>query len=406
MDYLDLNITPVEKYSAPEIPTFEDNNTAIVKKLPSRWQKSAKIIAGLGLIGVFALSGCGYSGEYASRGASYATDRQNNITHSLEYSIGSYRGYSDRQLLVRIHTGGFGGSFYMVHLTEHEAFGIIRARLEAAELGFGDTPPEESGLDFSYINTGWSYYRYLVNDRNRVELDLFDAYKNVGISFVNWLGASRAFMPEESELAARLTGHFAEQGGDISVGAFYNPGQYVWNERVAIANIFRRPTRPSSSTVRGTRPILVRQLINQADIFIARLQLDGVLEPFPDINVIINEEPLCIGEIPVLVNNQIMVPARGLFEALGMELLPQENYWRIVATSTKNSEQMQVQVSHLRPGITRIFADRNDIRGGQLSDVPVFVHDDIAYAPLQFVADFIGASIQWDADTRTLTISQ
>jgi len=402
MGYLDLNITPVENYNAPEIPTFEDNNTAIVKKLPSRWQKSAKIIAGLGLVGVFALSGC------ASLGGRVRTLRPNNVTHNLEYSTGSYRGYSDGELLVRIHTGGGGSSSYMVHLTEHEAFGIIRARLEAAGLDFNARPPARSGLDFGETDLGRSYGDvdwHLVNHMPRVEFDLFDGRKNVGVSFVNWLGATRTFMPEENELAARLEELFVGHRRGVSFGAFHNPGQHVRTERAFDSSILGAPISPSAEAVEEKRPILVRQLINQADIFIARLQLDGVLAPFPDVSVIINEEPLCVGEIPILVNNQIMVPTYELFNALGMEILLEEESWRIGTTGVKNGDSIEVRIS-LRGVRTVRASARRDGVPERLHDMPVFLHNDVTYAPLQFVADFIGASIEWDADTRTLTISQ
>ena len=56
-------INPVESYEAPQIPTFGEahNNPVLLKKLPSRWQKNAKVIAGIGLMGSMMFSGYTYS---------------------------------------------------------------------------------------------------------------------------------------------------------------------------------------------------------------------------------------------------------------------------------------------------------------------------------------------------------
>jgi len=46
-----LSITPVESYTPPEIPTFSDSgNGELLKKLPSRWQRNAKVVLDIGPI--------------------------------------------------------------------------------------------------------------------------------------------------------------------------------------------------------------------------------------------------------------------------------------------------------------------------------------------------------------------
>ena len=60
MKDFELSICPVETYNAPEIPVFGSDNSAILKKLPSRWQKNAKILACIGIVGTLTLSGCSF----------------------------------------------------------------------------------------------------------------------------------------------------------------------------------------------------------------------------------------------------------------------------------------------------------------------------------------------------------
>jgi len=423
MDFLALDINPVENYKAPELPMFGENNAKLVKKLPTRWQKNKKIIAGLGLLGVFALSGCVYPGAYGYENGGYSgstnyppeyiysgtvnSTRYNSIIHNLEYTRGSYQGYSEDDLLVRIHTGGGGGSSYMVHLTEHEAFGIIRTRLEAAGLRFETPPPTDTEIMIPDIQVGDSFNSeaewFIRENMNRIQLDLFDEQKDVGVSFVNWLGAGRSFMPSEQDIAKHIVELFATHRNDIAVGAFFSPGQSVWSGEEESSDGWWRPISPTDEAVEETRPVLVRQLINQADMFIARLQLEGVLDPPQDINVIINEAPLYIGDFPILVNNQIMVPAQELFTTLGMNVSVNETEWQISTIGTLNGLEVWVQVGLREWRNASITVRRDDVREW-LADVPVFVHDNVIYAPLQFVADLIGANIEWDEATRTLTI--
>jgi len=379
MKDFELCITPVENYKAPEIPKFGDNNSALLKKIPSRWQRNAKVIAGLGLIGIFALSGCGHTPEEF---------RPNGIEHNLWYTQGSYSGYSEADLLVRLHTGGRGVSFYMVHLTEQEALGIIRARLEAAGLVFDATPP---GYTIDLANT------LSRHDSGEVGLDLFDAEKGIGVAQVSWLGDRIAFMPHESEVAWWIEERFAEQVPNIIVRAFYDTGLRVGGGRLLEGRLQRRLLRRE---VRESRPILVRQLINQADIFIAHLQSEGILERFPDINVTINGTPFNTDDYPILINNQKMVPAIELFEALGMRAVRDRNQWRTAIIGVKDDAEL-IWVSPSGG----IMVTRNGNREWLDDTPPVIVRNDTILVPLQFVADLVGATIEWDEDTRTIIIA-
>lgn len=387
MENFELSVSPIENYETPEIPTFDDNNSALLRKLPSRWKKSAKIIAGLGLIGALALSGCGGGRNTTRELFPYG------IVHNLSYTQGSYRGYSNANLLVRLHTGGMGSSFYMVHLTEQEAFGIIRARLEAAGLNFDATPPP--GIVFDPVHEKYfSFNEWAMRmGFGSLEFDLFDAEKDVAVTHVNWQGPMTSFRPCERTLARNVADTLAVHASDIDVGVFHNPGRTVSNV------VARR--RVSYRQVAESRPIIVRQLINQADTFIAQLQSEGILERFPDINVTINGEPFNHGEYSIIINNQKMVPALELFEALGMEVNVDERTYSHSITGTKNNTEIWVS------SWGGIAVNRNINRnrfGDWLEDTPVIMHNDIILVPLQFVADFVSATVEWNEDARIIRI--
>ena len=218
-----LSINPVEHYIPPNIPTLSEalGNPALLKKLPSRWQKNAAVIACAGIIGVTALTGC-----------SDVINPLNNIPGPCPVN----------PLDFYCHCGGAGEApFYVVHLTEQEMWGIIRSQLEAAGLNFNAEPP-----DFVLEIDGWS--------RN-VYLELFDEEKSVAIADI------RAWR----ELAERASQEFAEQLDDITVGVFYRPnGREWWDE-------------PTDEERAETIAKLEEQLSTQVQEFINFLRAEEIL---------------------------------------------------------------------------------------------------------------------------------
>jgi len=390
MKDFDLCVSPIESYTAPEIPTFDDDNAALLTKMPSRWRKNTAIIAGLGLIGALALSAGGVGRNTARDIFPYG------IVHSLGYTQGSYRGYSQENLLVRLHTGGSGSSFYMAHLTEQEAFNIIRARLEAAGLNFDATPPPgvvlEPWEDLTYSVSIASMM--LRGHFDSLEFDLFDVEKGVGITHLNWLGPRLTFRPHEQEFVWAIESMLAEHVNDVEVGVFYTPGRSVSSGL---------PTRlPSPLAVSRSRPILERQLIRQIDTFIAHLQSEGLLERFPAIDITVNDVQLSLGEYPIIINNNNMVPALELFEALGLDFEVEEREHSFTITGTKNNVSIWVSSNG---GISVTRDTNGNIHRFWPEDLRGIMHNDTLLVPLQFIADFAGATIEWNEDARTIRIS-
>ena len=57
----DIVVTPVKKYAMPKYPTRVDANRTpeLLRKLPSRWEKNAKVVAAIGMLGAMTLTSCG-----------------------------------------------------------------------------------------------------------------------------------------------------------------------------------------------------------------------------------------------------------------------------------------------------------------------------------------------------------
>ncbi|MCL2856579.1 MAG: hypothetical protein FWE19_02485 [Oscillospiraceae bacterium] len=291
-----LSIRPVEKYEAPEIPTLRDtrSNPALLKKLPSRWKKNAAVITCIGLMGSSVLSGCvepsvgnlgtdsnngqdEYSSDNGGEGGyngGYALDKENGTEENLSYSGGEYNGYSEFDLSIRIHGGGAGFAAYVVHLTEQEAVGIIRAQLEAAGLRLNDAPPEYTALE-----EWWG---------PAIGIDLFDARRNVAITHLDWQQSHQPFMRGGRDFADMVAEDFVEQT-DISVGVFYTSGFFPegwavrrhWFETDDGQWDYEELSRPTDEEIARAkaeaRPILEERLTAQIQEFVAFLQAEGVI---------------------------------------------------------------------------------------------------------------------------------
>jgi hypothetical protein len=180
-------LNPVGKYARPKYPVYAEacDNPELLKKLPSRWQKNANVIACIGLIGTATLTGCPPWGEVCSA-------------------------------CGKMHHGGAGGApVYVVFLTEQEALSLIREKAEKLGLNLNAAPPDYTVEIDRFFDTV------------KIGLDFFDEEKNVALSLVSllesdWLWGRDSLNREVAKLAAE---EFAKQENDISVGVLYNPGE-------------------------------------------------------------------------------------------------------------------------------------------------------------------------------------
>jgi len=252
-----LKIKPVETYAAPKIPTFSEDNSALLKKLPTRWQKNAKVLACIGIMGTITLAGCFNS-------IIPYDDRPHHGGAPMPYYV-VYP--TEQELEFRLHHGGAGRAFYVVYFTEQEAFDIIRSRLETVSLNFDAIPPDYT-VEWEW---GWDI----------IGIDLFDSERNVAITHITREMNNRPFFSHGgNSLANRVATEFANMT-DIKVGVFYTPEYYPdWDllqERRG-EFVLREPTNREIMTAKTeARPILVANLTAQVDEFIEFLRDEGIL---------------------------------------------------------------------------------------------------------------------------------
>lgn len=113
------------------------------------------------------------------------------------------------------------------------------------------------------------------------------------------------------------------------------------------------------------------------------------------INVVINDRPLNFqGASASQVGGRVLVPLRGVFEALGAQV----NFDAPTMTIYAVRGETQLQ---LRLGSAQAYVN------GQLRllDVPAQARFGRTMVPLRFVSEALGAQVQWDDRTRTVSIT-
>ena len=222
-----LCLSPLKKYTPPKYPTSAESrsNPVLLKKLPSRWQKSAKVLACIGLVGTIALSGC------TSESSTEPPSGGNNY-----YDWNMHGG------------GGPPLPYYVVYLTEQEALAIIRAETEMAGLRLDTVPPDD------IVNIG----RDLMN----IEFHLFDESKDIAITYIEDIWWS---IQNRNSFAQFIEEEFAIQNIDITVGVFYSEFVELWQ-------------RPEVEEKEEARRTLEEHLTAQVRDFLELLREQGIIE--------------------------------------------------------------------------------------------------------------------------------
>jgi len=184
-----LSLSPLKKYAAPKYPNYlqTHSNPDLLKKLPSRWQRNAKVLACIGLTGTLSLTGC----------------------HEFLFgnSTCSNCGFP--------HLGGSGGSpIYIVYLTEQEARSVMREKWESLGFDFSSAPPD---------------YTVNVNGLLDVGIDYFNEEKNVGLSLVSRYesGWGWCYANGNKYSAETAQQEFERLDNNIDVGVMYNPKKNI-----------------------------------------------------------------------------------------------------------------------------------------------------------------------------------
>lgn len=111
------------------------------------------------------------------------------------------------------------------------------------------------------------------------------------------------------------------------------------------------------------------------------------------IKVLLNNQPLSFDQPPVIVNDRTMVPLRAIFQALGAEV-----NWD-GATQTVTATRGDTVII-LVIGSPTAFKDGETVTLSQ----PALLLGGRTMVPLRFVSEALGAEVNWDGATQTVTI--
>ena len=134
-------------------------------------------------------------------------------------------------------------------------------------------------------------------------------------------------------------------------------------------------------------------------VLIAVIMMIGMTCPITSmaddgINIIINGQVQQYDQMPVIVNGRTLVPLRGIFEALGAVVSWDDSTKTIIGVKATKSIVLQID---------NTFASINN--EATTLDVAPSIMNSRTMVPVRFVSEALGADVQWDGNTRTVTIT-
>lgn len=109
--------------------------------------------------------------------------------------------------------------------------------------------------------------------------------------------------------------------------------------------------------------------------------------------VFLNGQKLTFDVPPMIENSRTLVPLRTIFESMGATV-----YWNSstsTVTAVKGSTKVVMPLNSTKPTINGVI---------YTLDVPTRIVDNRALAPLRFVCEAFGGTVNWDANTYTVYI--
>ena len=228
-DFEWFELKPLEKYSAPKYPTYEDAKAkpVLLKKIPARWKRNATALACIGMLGATTLlGGCA------------------PIFRSCGIGCSECGG---------IHFGGSGVPIYVVYLTEQEAIDVIRNKSEYMGLTLNDNPPDTT------VRVGWQ-------NNTEVGLDLFNEEKNIAMSVVHNSDPWGRHGGNAFSIAREAQEAFDEKDDDMITKVLHGGVASLWC------------SRPGQQMRNGGIEEVQRHLTIQVREFIEWLQAEGIIQ--------------------------------------------------------------------------------------------------------------------------------
>ena len=251
----DISVMPVKKYTPPKYPTLADAQCAplLLRKLPSRWEKNAKVIAAIGLLGVISITSC--------RNTNFLMNSQETTNFlNAEYDMPGLRG---------------GYNLPPSAIYEQDALNIIKNMLESEErfnfkndlTKYPDITNEEIKLyDFdNKVAIGYSdnlLFNYMLYDEN------FEKYVNYDGILMGRFGEPDVNFDDENQ--QRIYDEYIAKHEDINK-LFYSSADEDREE------FYKMYSEIREEYVINIKPFIEENLRAQVRDFIEWLQSQGII---------------------------------------------------------------------------------------------------------------------------------
>ncbi len=108
---------------------------------------------------------------------------------------------------------------------------------------------------------------------------------------------------------------------------------------------------------------------------------------------------------PIIKDDRTLVPARGVFEAMGAKVTWHEKERRVQIDSRDNFTRVYLTIDSDNMEIYKFKDIFSSDREDKTLDVAAQIINDRTMIPLRAVSDAFGCDVQWDGDARAVTIT-
>ena len=119
------------------------------------------------------------------------------------------------------------------------------------------------------------------------------------------------------------------------------------------------------------------------------------------ITVMVNGSELKTDVTPQIVNDRTMLPMRAIFEELGANVSWIEADRIVLAT--KNDLMIVLQIDNDKMSVQSASEEGNTVV--ELDAAP-YIYENRTMVPVRAIAEALKADVQWNGETRTVTITQ
>lgn len=279
--------------------------------------------------------------------------------------------------------------------------------------------------EYSYINVDESgnisvgkkikdktVYAYLDSNEN-----MLTGYKEFDINPMNdtfYIGTHSGDYPQgiaPPHDYERKIAIFDSKGNNLTGFKYTNPGEYndkffvVYKDYfggVGLVNQYGAEVIPTQCesiflTKEGYAIIEVRDAETGENVRVGYFKIPdsfSEIKATKPITIYLNGVELYLDSEPTVKNQRVMVPLRKIFESLGSDVQWDNTNKTIIAN--RDNKKIQLQI-----GSTNAEVDGEKVN---LEEAP-YIQDDKTLVPLRFVAESLGADVQWDNDLRRVLIN-